>query len=295
MLTPKEKGDRLEQAVLWIEKTILSSSPELQKNKFNIEPKKRFVVEGVTHEVDVYVEVDHGDGYVSKFLFECKNWKDPVGKNEIIIFSEKIDALVAQKGFFVAKTFAKDAIAQIKKDTRIEKVTVTEIESIAHNVLQEEIDSFTSGIGFQFLSHENLRVSIIFTQRGSGKPRPGKDRDSYTEVAVYHGIENTIDEISKDWQQETWDIIKEKVDATEWDSDPRDFVAEKEFQFEPGELVADGKDIASVIIEIKVIYRVTRPPMKIATAFSVEDRGRAIVLEPWEIAGKKIILTHVRR
>src|SRR5689334_20905416 len=58
-------------------------------------------------------------GYTVTFIFECKNWEDAVGKNEIIIFSEKIDAVSAQRGYFVAKSFTRDAEAQALKDPRM--------------------------------------------------------------------------------------------------------------------------------------------------------------------------------
>ena len=70
----------------------------------------------VHHEIDVCVAVGAAKGYESVFLFECKNWADPVGKNEIIVFAAKIDAAVAQPGYFVAKQFTKDALAQAAKD-----------------------------------------------------------------------------------------------------------------------------------------------------------------------------------
>ena len=63
--------------------------------------------------------IDVGGGYNSFFIFECKNWQEAVGKNEIIVFSEKADAVQAQGGFFVAKSFTADAQAQAKKNPRI--------------------------------------------------------------------------------------------------------------------------------------------------------------------------------
>src|SRR5437763_15769992 len=97
---PFEKGDQLERAVRAIEQAILAQSPGLKQNAFRIESKKLLVSDGVKHEIDLWVQVDIGPGYDSIFIFECKNWEEKVSKNEIIIFSEKIKATNAQRGFF---------------------------------------------------------------------------------------------------------------------------------------------------------------------------------------------------
>src|SRR5436309_3248608 len=124
--TPLEKGNVLEVSVRSIERAILQSSPALKEKTFVIESKKIVAVDGVHHEIDVFVTVDLGKGYRAIFIFECKNWDAPVGKNEIVIFSEKIDAIQAQCGFFVAKAYTADAEAQARRDPRIRLLTATE-------------------------------------------------------------------------------------------------------------------------------------------------------------------------
>jgi hypothetical protein len=126
MTPPNVKGVELEVAVHTIENHILASSPALRENSFTIESWKRVTVGGVHHEIDIFVSVDLGKGYTAVFIFECKNWETAVGKNEIVIFSEKIDALQAQRGYFVAKSFTKDAQAQAVKDPRITLLIATE-------------------------------------------------------------------------------------------------------------------------------------------------------------------------
>jgi hypothetical protein len=120
------KGRELENAVHAIESVILQSSPTLHDKALTIEARKHITVGGVHHEVDIFVTVEVANGYTSTFIFECKNWEDAVGKNELIVFSEKIDATSAQRGFFVAKSFTKDAAAQAQKDPRITPLTATE-------------------------------------------------------------------------------------------------------------------------------------------------------------------------
>src|SRR5437879_2880832 len=51
---------------------------------------------------------------------------DNIPKNDIIIFSEKIKAAEAQRGFFVAPSFTRDAEAQARLDPRMELLTARE-------------------------------------------------------------------------------------------------------------------------------------------------------------------------
>ncbi len=115
MVTANEKGNALEDVVASIESHILGTSPGLSEKTFLIERRKIIDAAGVHHEVDVFVTIDHGSGYKSVFVFECKNWQNPIGKNEVIIFSEKIDAVQAQHGYLVAKSFTKDAEYQAER------------------------------------------------------------------------------------------------------------------------------------------------------------------------------------
>jgi hypothetical protein len=126
MTTPQQKGNALEAAVLAIEELILRTSPNVKDKTYRIESKKLINVGGVHHEIDVFVTFELGPGYNPVYIFECKNWKEAVGKNEIIVFAEKIAAAGAQRGFFVAKSFTADAVAQANKEPRMELVVAAE-------------------------------------------------------------------------------------------------------------------------------------------------------------------------
>jgi hypothetical protein len=101
MASSHDKGNALEEAVRAIETAILRSTPTLDQNTFTFESRKLVAVAGVRHEIDVYARVAISTGYNAVFIFECKNLKKAVGKNDIIIFSEKIDAVRAQKFFLL--------------------------------------------------------------------------------------------------------------------------------------------------------------------------------------------------
>lgn len=122
-----EKGRILEDAIESIERFIHLYTQIDKNDIIEIERNKVFTHENVKHEIDLIVTVDKGFGYRCIFLFECKNTEAKIGKNPIIEFTEKINALQATKGFFVATGFGRYAIAQAKKDKRIELVLATEV------------------------------------------------------------------------------------------------------------------------------------------------------------------------
>jgi Restriction endonuclease len=126
--TARQKGDTLENTVREIESTILHTAPGFSEGTFRIQSKRIVVSDGVRHEIDLYVTAALPTGYEAIFVFECKNWQDKVGKNDIIVFSEKVKATNAQRGFFVAKSFTKDAVAQAEKDPRLELLTAAELD-----------------------------------------------------------------------------------------------------------------------------------------------------------------------
>src|SRR5260370_28947987 len=97
----KIKGNALEKAVRLIQEAILSSDPSIAGTKFSIEVNKTVTVSGVRHEIDVLVTTVPGSSYASTHLFECKNWAKPVGKNEVIVLTDKVKALNASRGFMV--------------------------------------------------------------------------------------------------------------------------------------------------------------------------------------------------
>ena len=105
-------GRQLEDAVRRIEETIIESDPVLKAAGFEIRTREKIRIKGVSHEIDVVVWVNKNTAYSSLHIFECKNWRKPIGKNEVILFAETIAASGAAKGYLVGKKFTKGAEAQ---------------------------------------------------------------------------------------------------------------------------------------------------------------------------------------
>ncbi len=190
MTTPLEKGNALEFAVKAIESAILQASPALKENRFVIESKKIVTVAGVRHEIDIFVEVNLGKGYKAIFIFECKNWEGKVGKNEIIVFSEKVNALRAQKGFFVAKSFTSDAEAQGEKDPRLVLLRATEREATL------------VPFDFHFLVRDKTHVDLQFFRAGATEVLKMERIDPNNAEVYLLGERVSLQVYGNDWANE---------------------------------------------------------------------------------------------
>ena len=180
--TPKQKGNDLEQAVRAIEDSILRTVPGYAEGTFKIQGNKVLVQNGVRHEIDVFVTASLAAGYDATFIFECKNWNAKVGKNELIIFSEKVAVSGAQRGFFVAKAFTKDAQAQAKKDSRIKLLTASHFEPVTRVLFpQLHLLNITA-------THSNVEI------RGFNAEGALKEMQLGGKAIVIHGASAPADE-----------------------------------------------------------------------------------------------------
>jgi hypothetical protein len=261
MTSPLEKGNELEEAVRAIETAILRSSPDLRENAFTFESKKVVIVDGVRHEIDLYVEVDVARKYKAIYIFECKNWTSTVvGKNEIVIFSEKIKVLNAQRGFFVARSFTKDAEAQAKKDGRIELLIATE-----HNVADMPVP-----FGFQGTFAFD-RGKVEFTIFYNGPPPPPFEISKLT--ASFKGEQIDLHRFVQDLAEEAAKGVWEQFLSAPPDNDQKPEVEQK---FEDNELIVNGEPVTKISMKLPVRFF---PPV-IASIYDIEKRGRTYTFAP---------------
>lgn len=270
MATPSEKGNALEAAVASIERHILANSPALKEKRFLIESKKIITVEGVHHEIDIFVTIDLGDGYKSVFIFECKNWQEAVGKNEVIIFTEKIAVTQAQRGFLVAKSFTKDAQAQAATDPRISLL------------IASEHDPTTAPLPFGFHSAIITPVNFAATFYVRGGDQSKFDPVNFdTAVAKLRGDVIDLRTYVGQWAEkatstEVLSFRSERVPEGTYER-----TAEGHQEFVPGEFTLNDQDIERG--ELHVRYNVTIVRPAVISYFEVESRGRVVSLAPIQI------------
>lgn len=266
MTTPQQKGDALEAAVVAIENLILHTSPNVKEKTYRIESKKIINVGGVHHEIDVFVTFELGPGYNPIYIFECKNWKEAVGKNEIVVFSEKIAAAGAHRGFFVAKSFTADAEAQSKKDPRMELVVVAEHDP-ASTILP---------IGYQSTFQRPLNIKAIFSKWGSPGTKSVK-YDLSQAVASLNGNPVNLLNYLNTWVTEA---INESMRTFSSGTLPdgtyqRECLAERTFS--EGQFIVNDIPIGTAKITVQFEIYLVRPAVK--SHFEIGGRGRVISLE----------------
>jgi hypothetical protein len=264
-MAPDEKGRELEIAVEAIEAVILESSPSLLGQPFQIERRKRINVGDVHHEIDIFVQVGAAKGYESTFIFECKNWEAPVGKNEIIVFSEKIDAAVAQRGYIVAKGFTKDAFAQAAKDPRI--TTLYAIEHDAANTAPPD--------GFHITVDASAKPATIFRVRGwTGAHSDPIDVNG--KMFTLNGKDLLITDYLYSWMKQLYLDRLLCFQTAHLVEGIHPMLADGQRSFDPGECVIDGRDIEHVRLFVEFGVQIIRPA--VISNFEIATRGRVVRL-----------------
>jgi len=272
-LPSQEKGNALEKAVRLIEGAIIHSFPGYSESTFRIEGKKIVVVDGVRHEVDVYVLASLGRGYESPFIFECKNWEEKVGKNEIIILSEKVKVLGAQRGFFVAKSYTADAIAQAALDPRIELLTAAELDPATVAV----------PAGVHLVQTGETHGKAVIRNKGSGK-RETVPMDLEAASFELQGETTDLSKYVRSWIEKAREERCRSFPSLTLDGEHTlEFKETRTFQ--QGEAVVNGKPVAAIDLEGTVKVQVFRAV--VVSAFEVTTRGRLISVE---IAGSQVEL-----
>jgi len=266
MRTPQEKGDALEIAVAAIEHHILSTSPSLREKTFLIESKKIIQVGGVHHEIDVFVRIDLGGGYTSTFIFECKNWEAAVGKNEIIVFAEKIAAAQAQHGFFVAKSFTKDGEAQAALNPRVRLVIASEHHP-AGGILPD---------GFHTMIQIPLHVETAF-HKGDGNTEL-KTIDIPKAVAALRGEAINLGDYLVQWADEAANADSLKFQSGGCPAGDYERSTSVRRDYAKGEFIVDGMEIAWAEQLVRYNARIVRPA--VISHFEVRTRGRVVSLAP---------------
>jgi Restriction endonuclease len=262
---PLQKGNKLEKAVELIEHAILKTNPSLKEVTFVFEPKKIFIIDDIRHEIDLYVEIDLGHNYKSVFIFECKNWEEAVGKNEIIVFSEKIKATQAQRGYFIAKSFGKYAIAQAKLDLRIVLLKAGELPF-------EPFDLSN----FHFIAPELKHIDINLGSKSFDPDNSPILNPSELTAELYGEPLNFlpyVNELGKSIMQERLD----REPTGSLSQGTYDYEAEGEFDFEEGTLIVNGISIQKLKLGVKFSNAVLKP--RLISSFDIESRGRIIQFE----------------
>jgi len=278
------KGKQLEDAIGLIEKLILSSNPSLKEDNFEIETRKIIKIHGVRHEIDVYVKIDHGSGYEAVFIFEAKNWKNKVGKNEIINFQEKVRASSAQSGFFVAREFTLDARNQAKLDSRIHLTTVTS---------DFELEPFFPD--FHIIAREKpgrCKINLHKAGKKGGDKKPTLiDLRSNSVVFEDRVVEG--EEFSKELYEKAVEERLNRLPTNTFSAGEHEITHTMDIEFPGGGKIGEHQ-FTKCTVEVTFPLMVYRPT--IVAKFDIQSRGRVVNFEPIVLSnGSKFDMSIIAR
>jgi len=263
------KGNRLEDAIEQIEKIIFKTTPSFREAEIKFEKKKIIIISGVRHEIDLFAEINQGKGYKATYIFECKNWKKPVGKNEIIIFEKKIELVSAQKGFFVARKFTRDASNFADKQKRIELI---------------EVDTDFVGIkpfpNLQVQTIHHNKINVVLSQYQKDKDAKLKRKialDIKKDIVVFNGKELALQQFANNVAEKFLFAIIQKDKIKIIPNNLYTFPINELLNFKRKELYFKKIEIASIKIVAETEFASIRPG--IITKFDVKSRGRVINFE----------------
>lgn len=254
------KGDKLQKAVESIEELIVSTNPSFINAKKIVIDRKKIIKGRIRHEIDLYVKVDLADRYEAIFIFECKNWDKKVGKNEIILFSKKIQVTDAQKGFFIAKGFTKYAKGQALEDKKIELVIAND----------NTFDLFLSDLTFSFNTWKPKDITIVMLFF---------DGKEYIKINGDHA-ELNLDGEKKEFKEYVKSLVKKAINIRLKERERRILPEgthkdriEKEYDYNDMNLTLNNKRIYKILlrIDLKIVVTIIRP--KIISGIEVRNRG----------------------
>jgi hypothetical protein len=278
----KKKGRELEEAVRFIQESILKTNPNLVGTKFSIEMDKIVKVLGVRHEIDVYVKTLPDSRFEATWIFECKDWKKPIGKNEVMILAGKVDAVKANRGFMVGRRFTKDAEAQVSQDARLKLVPCT--------------DNFIPSAKVELIctEHEVLPMQVSIKQRGIPPNQVPKELDyRQIECRLNGQPTNFLSYVKRQIDQMIFDDQRENAVKYGCESTHFGFRSLK-IDFREGEMMINGTDLEFVFIPIQ--FWVTVSIKKIISKFELKGEGRYFGFEPVDdpVTGKQVEINIVQ-
>jgi|ERR1039458_1971637 hypothetical protein len=279
-----DKGRALEQAVKFIQETILNSSPALKGTHFTIETNVRDTSSGVLHEIDVLVKTQPDTDYEAKVIFECKNWSNPVDKNAVIILAEKVEALHASRGYLVAKSLTTEAQAQIALKKRLEFIRCT-----------EDFLSPLNGVEIIHRVTEALPITVQIKDRNSAPSPELRSLDWKTLDCRLNGEPGDFLAFIKPHIDDLIHEDEKKNHAKYINTGTHCGQVAAQLGFSPGELMLGQIDVEYIVIPLWFFVETRRK--KILSKFELAGRGRAYLFEPIEdfIDGKKLEIRMVQK
>src|SRR6266568_5868124 len=267
----QKKGDELEDAVHMIETVILRSNPNTKEATITIDTKRRVTVQGVRSEIDVYVSVELGNGLELIYIFECRNREEPVSKDDITVFNDKIQEVGAQKGYFVAKKYGRDAINKAKRYQRIELLKATD-------EFEELPDIVTH---FHYVCHTPKPFNITLKMKTDDPQKVGRHTLTNESKVRLGDEELLLGVLGERVRQNVMNEVMNHEPTGTFPAGTYTYDRPKTYTFDPNELSVDGYECTELIAQVSWETQVVRH--RVVSTFDIEKRGRVFTVESGEL------------
>ena len=218
-------------------------------------------VDGVHSELDIWIGVDIGNGYTATFIFECRNWKKKTNKNDVIVFIDKINAAQAQTGFFVAKSFTRDAIAKARSNPRVQLLRVSEVDFSQVPTCIQYFHAVE-----QTMRHADCAIKLK-SDKETGESFP---LDLGTAVFVLGGQVCDLSKYIDEWRNELFSGTANKFRSEKMPEGSYTLLFEEVRSFSGGGTLLNGEFVDRITMSGRVELKVWRGELE--SRFEVETR-----------------------
>lgn len=154
------KGAQLERVISSLQEAVQALDLPHTNRPYKITRNVRKEVDGVTYEIDLWVESDPDAPQRVLHLIECKNWSRPVSHKEVVALADKVRVFGATQGTLFAPKFSSGA----QRKAEAENITLGRVEE---SILHEACGLQTSAAVHDIL---NLKATFHFADVRPNRP-----------------------------------------------------------------------------------------------------------------------------
>jgi hypothetical protein len=277
-------GTALEEAVEIIRTSILESDPRFKGTRFTVERRRILNVNGARHEIDVFVQTLPGSDLAATFIYECKDWADPVGIEAVHVLANKMETLQATRGFLVARQLTKDARALLDANPKLRHIRCS-----------SEFAGPLNTVTLCHSVHDPIARTVSLRFRGIPPSEHPTKLEWEGKTCSYNNQDTDLHAVIEPWFDELVAEDTRKNAAKYLHEGTHSSTLTGRVEFQPGEFLFDGMDVEH--LDIQGHYHITVTRQKPRFKFELDQQGRIVAFDqiPDVIPGANLKIHLVQR
>ncbi len=260
-----KQGAELESV---LENILKSNTKNCSRNSKRIVTlNEHFTVNEIQFEIDVVTRTKTQDGSEEIELYECKDWKDPVGPKEVSWLKDKVDLLKAKHGYLVASKFSKSTVAYCK---RFDSVSLQRLSKDKLTNTNAEIKVFSATAAWSPLTIHALWKDKTSNPSSTFNPENCSFSISGKPTNLVSYLESQLDDIYKETVQEE----KGRLSLGGFHSIPINV----EITEPTKRLYLDGHELRALYLSTTLLYEPAE--CKLTQVWDIEKAGWKTVFAP---------------